>query len=235
MDVCFASDTPACRDISSIRISMSDIKICPTEFVSVEDIEMPTSGFGLFAGDSNKCNVVREYEQGDSDNRKTVNPASEKPFSNTVTFLALAEPISFLDGFEGEEKVQKSFKTSEVNESSESVNEGKLRLTSLPALLEEKCDTILPGIPLKHISALKGSREKQLMAPKNLSVTWAPDVYDPTPRSVSHALSSRNQRGMGRTRTKGVVVNLREVARAKTRSKLERAAGVRASRSPSGR
>lgn len=31
------------------------------------------------------------------------------------------------------------------------------------------------------------------MAPKNLSVTWAPDVYDPVPTSVSHVPSNKNQ------------------------------------------
>ncbi|KAG6386346.1 hypothetical protein SASPL_155244 [Salvia splendens] len=45
----------------------------------------------------------------------------------------------------------------------------------------------------KLASAMKGSREKQGIPPKKLSVTWAPDVYDPIPTSVSHVPSSRNQ------------------------------------------
>ncbi|OIT01221.1 PREDICTED: uncharacterized protein LOC109229523 [Nicotiana attenuata] len=39
---------------------------------------------------------------------------------------------------------------------------------------------------LKLVSAIKGSREKQGKSPRKLSVTWAPDVYDPIPTAVSH-------------------------------------------------
>ena len=38
----------------------------------------------------------------------------------------------------------------------------------------------------KLISAMKGGREKEGIPPKKLSVSWAPDVYDPPPTSVSH-------------------------------------------------
>ncbi|XP_074290041.1 uncharacterized protein LOC141616794 [Silene latifolia] len=38
----------------------------------------------------------------------------------------------------------------------------------------------------KLVSAMKGSREKEGVPKKKLSVTWAPDVYDPPPTSVSH-------------------------------------------------
>jgi len=40
--------------------------------------------------------------------------------------------------------------------------------------------------PLKLVSAIKGRREKQGSLPRKLTVTWAPDVYDPIPTSVSH-------------------------------------------------
>uniref|UniRef100_M1BNS2 BRI1-KD interacting protein 130 n=1 Tax=Solanum tuberosum TaxID=4113 RepID=M1BNS2_SOLTU len=40
--------------------------------------------------------------------------------------------------------------------------------------------------PLKLVSAIKGGREKQGSLPRKLTVTWAPDVYDPIPTSVSH-------------------------------------------------
>ncbi|XP_057801461.1 uncharacterized protein LOC131016756 [Salvia miltiorrhiza] len=61
----------------------------------------------------------------------------------------------------------------------------------------------------KLASAMKGSREKQGIPPKKLSVTWAPDVYDPIPTSVSHVPSSRNQylrnngRKYGKNKQKG--------------------------------
>ncbi|XWS59780.1 hypothetical protein CRYUN_Cryun08bG0150800 [Craigia yunnanensis] len=47
--------------------------------------------------------------------------------------------------------------------------------------------------PLKLVSALKGSREKQGLSPKKLTVTWAPDVYDPLPTSVLHTVRSKKQ------------------------------------------
>ncbi|EPS68092.1 hypothetical protein M569_06684 [Genlisea aurea] len=46
----------------------------------------------------------------------------------------------------------------------------------------------LPISP-KLVSAIKGSREKQ----GKQSVTWAPDVYDPIPTSVSHVPLSKNR------------------------------------------
>ncbi|XP_031396750.1 uncharacterized protein LOC116207796 [Punica granatum] len=42
--------------------------------------------------------------------------------------------------------------------------------------------------PLKLVSAMKGSREKLGAAQRKLKVTWAPDVYDPPPTSVSHVV-----------------------------------------------
>ncbi|XP_039066020.1 uncharacterized protein LOC120211593 isoform X2 [Hibiscus syriacus] len=47
--------------------------------------------------------------------------------------------------------------------------------------------------PLKLVSALKGSREKQGLPTKELRVTWAPDVYDPLPTSVLHTVSRKKQ------------------------------------------
>ena len=43
------------------------------------------------------------------------------------------------------------------------------------------------------MSALKGSREKQGLSPKKLTVTWAPDVYDPPPTSVLHTVRGKKQ------------------------------------------
>lgn len=69
-------------------------------------------------------------------------------------------------------------------------------------------DVILSQTRSKLKSAMKGSREKQGIPPKKLSVTWAPDVYDPIPTSVSHVPSSRNQyrnngRKYGKNKQKG--------------------------------
>lgn len=54
-------------------------------------------------------------------------------------------------------------------------------------------DVIVSQAPMKVVPAIKGSREKQGIPPKKLSVTWAPDVYDPIPTSASHVPSNKNR------------------------------------------
>ncbi|CAN1275121.1 hypothetical protein LINPERPRIM_LOCUS15612 [Linum perenne] len=41
---------------------------------------------------------------------------------------------------------------------------------------------------------MKGSREKQGKEAKQLSVTWAPDVYDPVPNSLCHTVKSSSKK-----------------------------------------
>ncbi|KAJ9186223.1 hypothetical protein P3X46_005750 [Hevea brasiliensis] len=53
-------------------------------------------------------------------------------------------------------------------------------------------EPIRPALPL--VSAMKGSREKLGTSPRKLSVTWAPDVYDPIPNSVSHSVTSKQRK-----------------------------------------
>ncbi|KAK9676949.1 hypothetical protein RND81_11G112100 [Saponaria officinalis] len=46
----------------------------------------------------------------------------------------------------------------------------------------------------KVVSAMKGSRKKEGVVPsEKLTVSWASDVYDPPPTSVSHFPKKRNQ------------------------------------------
>lgn len=45
----------------------------------------------------------------------------------------------------------------------------------------------------KLVSALKGSREKQGTSPKKLTVTWAPDVYDPPPSAPTLVRNNRRR------------------------------------------
>ncbi|XP_021743022.1 uncharacterized protein LOC110709116 [Chenopodium quinoa] len=64
----------------------------------------------------------------------------------------------------------------------------------------------------KLVSALKGSREKIGGPPRKLSVSWAPDVYDPPPTSLSHYPKKKNQQqsksskkhGKGKQKSKSV-------------------------------
>ncbi|KAK9127135.1 hypothetical protein Syun_015932 [Stephania yunnanensis] len=88
---------------------------------------------------------------------------------------------------------QKSFNTMTVegtNETSEMAsheqcfhtpgNPGCTRSTSLPT-------------PLKLVSAMKGSREKQGISAKKLTVTWAAEVYDPPCTLLSHTVKNHSQ------------------------------------------
>ncbi|XVE96836.1 hypothetical protein REPUB_Repub02eG0257400 [Reevesia pubescens] len=56
--------------------------------------------------------------------------------------------------------------------------------------------------PTKLVSALKGSREKQGLPPKKLTVKWAPDVYDPPPTSVLHTVRSKKQQKLKKNNDK---------------------------------
>ncbi|XP_057533356.1 uncharacterized protein LOC130811181 [Amaranthus tricolor] len=53
---------------------------------------------------------------------------------------------------------------------------------------ENKSCTCSQSLPTanKLFSAMKGGREKEDVPPRKLSVSWAPDVYDPVPTSLSH-------------------------------------------------
>ncbi|XP_065852779.1 uncharacterized protein [Euphorbia lathyris] len=49
-----------------------------------------------------------------------------------------------------------------------------------------------PIVPI--VSAMKGTREKLGASPRKLTVNWAPDVYDPVPNSLSHAVKSKQKK-----------------------------------------
>jgi len=80
--------------------------------------------------------------------------------------------------------------------------------------LENKSLTHSSSLPTarKLISAMKGGREKEGIPPKKLSVSWAPDVYDPAPTSVSHyprkkvqqQYKSKKKHGKGKQKGKNV-------------------------------
>ncbi|XP_027924593.1 uncharacterized protein LOC114182046 isoform X1 [Vigna unguiculata] len=53
-------------------------------------------------------------------------------------------------------------------------------------------------VPLKLVSAMKGSREKQGGSQVKLNVKWAPDVYDPIPTLLSHTVKSNKKQQKSR-------------------------------------
>ncbi|KAJ4827701.1 hypothetical protein Tsubulata_027561 [Turnera subulata] len=62
------------------------------------------------------------------------------------------------------------------------------------AASETGLQLLFPDVSEPLLSALKGSREKQGAEPKKLSVTWAPDVYDPIPNSLSHSVGTKQKK-----------------------------------------
>ncbi|KAG8376439.1 hypothetical protein BUALT_Bualt09G0063500 [Buddleja alternifolia] len=200
MEVCVSLNTSACHDISdntgsstdphnqnqliSSNLSVGELETCLTAFLNIEDIDIPNRGVNLSPATNDICNVVKEDKCKDSDNSKSCNSACEKSLGKSATFPPPREGKSTIDGFSsGKETEEKGFTAaiSKANASADSVNQGPSRSISLPT-------------PTKLVSAMKGSREKQGLPPKNSSVTWAPDVYDPIPTSVSHFPSYKNQR-----------------------------------------
>ncbi|XP_057513822.1 uncharacterized protein LOC130795619 isoform X2 [Actinidia eriantha] len=62
--------------------------------------------------------------------------------------------------------------------------------------------------PLKLVSAMKGSREKWGTPPKKLTVSWAPDVYDPPPSAptsvrINKPRSKSESKKNGKSKLKG--------------------------------
>ncbi|KAL2533741.1 Uncharacterized protein Adt_07092 [Abeliophyllum distichum] len=191
MDVCVLHNTPGPQDITSLSesstdppdsacysasdLSLNDLKTCLTEFLNIEDVA--TSSCSLTPTPENNVigNVVRIDENKNPDLSESSRTASENRLSKCATF-SLGEHISSTaELVDGKEK-QGDDITAKVSSPN-----GYAKSGSLPT-------------PLKLVSAMKGSREKQGIPPKELSVTWAPDVFDPIPTAVSHVSSNKNHR-----------------------------------------
>ncbi|GFP98354.1 hypothetical protein PHJA_001979300 [Phtheirospermum japonicum] len=158
------------------NLSMTDLKTCLTELMNVEQTRISTGGFNLAPEKNDISTEVRESECKDS----------EKCLSKSATFPPPRVPKLSGEVFAGEKgkpEEDVTYEVSDGNGLAKTFDRCYSRSTSLP-------------VPLKLVSAMKGSREKQqgTPSPKKLSVTWAPDVYDPIPTSVSHVPSDKNQR-----------------------------------------
>ncbi|KAL2481514.1 Uncharacterized protein Adt_34480 [Abeliophyllum distichum] len=190
MEVSVPSDTSAPQDLSSLsespsdppdsacynarELSINDLQNCLSEILTTEDVQISTCGF-LPALEKNDIGaIVRKDEHDDSNVSDSSNLASEKCFSKCATFPPFGDHISSAKELGNGEGKQGNDITAE------SVDPSYSRSTSLPT-------------PLKLVSAIKGSREKLGTPPLKLSVTWAPDVYDPAPTAVSHVLSNKSQ------------------------------------------
>ncbi|XP_051130374.1 uncharacterized protein LOC127250932 [Andrographis paniculata] len=152
---------------SSSDLSMNDLNSCFIKCLSIED---PKNASGK--------NGVKEHECANIDEISSRNSSSEKCLCKCVTFPLHHGPKSSESVFLGEEEKRDEHISAEVNGFTKPSDQHFPRSKSLP-------------VPSKLASALKGTREKQgLSSPKKLSVSWAPNVYDPIPTSVSHVPSS---------------------------------------------
>ncbi|KAL1545919.1 hypothetical protein AAHA92_22589 [Salvia divinorum] len=159
---------------------MNELKTCLTEFFNVEDIGSSTNELNP-PGKDYVVNEVTECECQGLERIHTDYSASEKCQGATFPPLCVPKPSVYaIIGEKEEQEGDISAEVSKVNDFNNPFNKCSSRSNSLP-------------VPLKLVSAMKGTREKQGMPPKRLSVTWAPEVYDPVPTSVSHFPSYKNQ------------------------------------------
>ncbi|CAA0836424.1 Unknown protein [Striga hermonthica] len=174
--------------------SMSDLKTCLTELLNIDENGISTSGSHLSFDKNCTGNAVRDCDCKDLGQNVCGGRANGKCLSKCATFPPVHEPKSSGDvivGEKGKHVQDTTIEVSEGNGSAKPANPCYARSTSLP-------------VPLKLISAMKGSREKHNgTSPKKLSVVWAPDVYDPIPTSVSHVPTDRNQRHRNNGRKSG--------------------------------
>ncbi|XP_006349518.1 uncharacterized protein [Solanum tuberosum] len=145
-------------------LSVNDLGHHFTDYLNIQDAE-----------DSNdKCNVetVKEDVTKDSHGSDSGN-ASVKCLIKCATFpcSGISVPPAEFGGKELEGDMNAEVMTHGADAKSPDLPYS--RSISLPT-------------PLKLVSAIKGGREKQGSLPRKLTVTWAPDVYDPIPTSVSH-------------------------------------------------
>ncbi|KAK4730662.1 hypothetical protein R3W88_023650 [Solanum pinnatisectum] len=137
---------------------VSDLGYHFTESLSIKDGEdlIYKEHYNTLEEDGSEDMHANDTDTGSTDSEKCLIKSSEFPCSAMST-----PPAELVHGKKEQEADAKS--------------------TDLPY----SCSISSPTA-LKLVSAIKGSREKQGKPPKKLSVTWAPDVYDPIPTAVSH-------------------------------------------------
>ncbi|ESR42304.1 BRI1-KD interacting protein 130 [Citrus sinensis] len=130
--------------------------------------------------DSSECNtsdggVVSHVEEGFEDLKLEDDGPGQKSLCKYATFPPTAKisPSANVNEQDEDDELKTAF---EQMFSDDPVPSRCSRSLSLPT-------------PLKLVSAMKGSRERQGASPRKLSVKWAPDVYDPPPTIVSHTVN----------------------------------------------
>uniref|UniRef100_A0A5B6Z530 Uncharacterized protein n=1 Tax=Davidia involucrata TaxID=16924 RepID=A0A5B6Z530_DAVIN len=200
MDISSPLDMSVSEDQSSLNqpqctcgdVSLNDLGDGLTELLHIQGDQKLESNSILFPP-SNKndiSNVEKDNvrEETDKNKNKSVIVTSDMCLCKCATFPCSGETTSCAASTGGEDK--DGGDEDELDEITAAVLKENGYEFAKPANL---CPVSLPT-PLKLVSAIKGSREKQGMPPKKLTVTWAPDVYDPPPTALSHVATSKKQR-----------------------------------------
>lgn len=170
-----------------------------SQFLHIQDVKELANSCIEQSGMDVISSTEAENICGELKVRQTESPTRsyQKSFCKCATFPSSGK--TSLAGSSGEEDGNPDA-TLQENYSLKSLSPDISRTASLPT-------------PLKLVSAMKGSRDKEGIPLKKLNVTWAPDVYDPPPTIVSHTVrnckkqqQSKNNRKNGKHKQKGKAV-----------------------------
>ncbi|XP_027177526.1 uncharacterized protein LOC113776537 [Coffea eugenioides] len=207
MDICCPHDMSVSEDVSSFcALSLGppdnpndhnknlydDLGNRLTEFLHVQNKQKSSSVAVPSPNDGQIGTSAKEVGYKESHANELDKLTNEKCLAKCATFPCSAESKSSADVLDMEERHKEDLTPGDSVENGhdQSANCPYPRSISLPT-------------PLKLVSAMKGSREKQGAPPQKLTVTWAADVYDPVPTSVSHVPSSKPQRYRNDNRRNG--------------------------------
>ncbi|XP_052172055.1 uncharacterized protein LOC127787978 [Diospyros lotus] len=173
-------------------VSLNELVNGFTGFVKIQDDHKLVS-HSILSQPFNKIenpNAEKEDKYHDPNRSESTIVISKKCLSKCATFPCSGKKTCFAvytghDGHKEDEKRESDMRTGVVKQNDyEMDNLACARSISLPT-------------PLKLVSAMKGSRERQGIQPKKLTVSWAPDVYDPPP-SASTSLGFKKVRPNGK-------------------------------------
>ncbi|PSS23744.1 Vacuolar membrane protease [Actinidia chinensis var. chinensis] len=179
-------------------VSLNDLGDILTEFLHIQDGHELTSK-NILPQSSDKTgnsNVQKEDECEENQIKSTI-LTSGKCFSKCATSPRFSDTVS-------------------VDGEDEEVGDEKGNNLTAVILKQNDCEPSKPAhavpiplpTPLMLVSAMKGSWEKRGKRPKKLTVSWAPDVYDPPPSAptsvrINKPRSKSESKKNGKSKHKG--------------------------------
>ncbi|XP_057499740.1 uncharacterized protein LOC130783949 [Actinidia eriantha] len=161
----------ACNTGVMEGVSLNDLGDILTEFLHIQDgHELASNNILPQSSDkTGNSNVQKEDEYEENQIKSTI-LTSGKCFAKCATSPCFSDTVS-------------------VDGEDEEVEDEKGNNLTAVILKQNDCEPSKPAhtvpiplpTPLMLVSAMKGSREKWGKPPKKLTVSWAPDVYDPPP------------------------------------------------------